>query len=76
MGDGQKFWLKLWQLLAVVLVAFIICTSSCSAYKVRCVSKAIEGGADPIKVKVAFDGGGTDSRSLIAILLASEKKGD
>jgi hypothetical protein len=57
--DENKFWLRIWQLLAGLAAVGILTTGGCVAYESKLVSDAMTSGKDPIAARCAISGTST-----------------
>lgn len=54
--DENTFWIRIWQTIALVTVAFIATVGGCTAYESKRVADAIEHGANPIDAACGIRG--------------------
>ena len=51
---SEKFWIKLWLGTCISCVLMVVSLSTCTMHTNTKIGKAIETGANPIDVKIAF----------------------
>lgn len=73
MDHDEKFWVSIWSLVAIVLIAAMFFGTLSSHLQRKELSEMVKNGADPMSVSCAF-GVGQNDVSICTLLANKEKK--
>jgi hypothetical protein len=74
MNSENEFWITLWKIAATTLIAAILLAGGCATTERVLISKAIEGGTDPIAARCAIAGFGQSDNAICAIVTNNKDK--
>lgn len=72
--DDNKFWLRIWQTVAVAIVLVAAGPSACTAYESKRIADAIEAGADPIDARCGIAGTANAGSTICTLRAASPNR--
>lgn len=71
--EDNKFWISLWALFTVCVLAVVIAIGACYVYSSYTIRQMVEKGADPIKARCAIYSSG-EQNAAICTLAAQGKQ--